>query len=272
MYSKPLLSFELFGKTMSVNLYGLCIAVGIIACLIVFYLYTKKSKMPEALQDFIFFITVAAIALGFLAAKLFQAVYNWIDTGVFNFMGAGITAMGGFVGGAGVFLACYFGLGNLVFKGKEQGLHVRQFAKILHCAPCCIAIAHAFGRIGCLMAGCCHGKKLGLTPVFGGIKMKGAYYIPTQLYESLFLFALFAVLSVLYFKRSNLTMSVYLIAYGVWRFFIEFFRADDRGFTLLGMSPSQFQSFIFIFAGIGLILYYAIAKKPWKFELNDRRK
>ena len=275
MHTKPILSFELFGSKLSVSLYGVFISIGILACLCVFYLFTRKMNMKEKVQDFIFFVTVASIALGFLFAKLYQAVYNWLDTGVFNFYKAGITAMGGFIGGAGVFLLLYFGLGRFIFKGKEENLHYKEFPKILQCAPCCIAIAHAFGRIGCLMAGCCHGTYLGKNPVAGGVYMDGVknglgYYIPAQLYEAIFLFLLFGVLTLLYFKRSNLTMPVYLISYGIWRIIIEFFRGDDRGFTLLGLSPSQWQSFVFILAGIGLILFYYFAKKPWKFEKDNK--
>ena len=34
-------------------------------------------------------------------------------------------------------------------------------------------------------------------------------------------------------------MTVYLAAYGIWRFFIEFLRADDRGAFVGVLSPSQ---------------------------------
>ena len=274
MLPNPLFSFNLFGKTLSVYMYGICIAVGILVCLGVFYLYTKKKDMPTKVQDFIFIVAIIAIALGFLCAKLYQAVYEWIDTGTFDFYHSGITAMGGFIGGAAVFLIAYFGLGKLVFKGKEKGLHIQEFNKILLCAPCCITIAHAFGRIGCLCAGCCHGKYLGSTYVFGGLYMKSGgvwgYYVPTQLYESIFLFALFGVLSYLYFHRSNITMQVYLIAYGVWRIFIEFFRTDSRGAFLLGLAPSQWQSIIFIAGGVDMLLVYKFLKKPFTLPKEER--
>ena len=77
------------------------------------------------------------------------------------------------------------------------------------------------------------------------------------------LFALTAVLSVCYFKRVNIIMSIYLIAYGFWRIFIEFFRADDVGELVPGtISPSQWQSIVFILAGIALIVFYIIRKIP----------
>ncbi len=260
------------------TMYGICIAVGLLVCLAVFYFSTKKKGMPEKVQDFIFGVIVIAVALGFIFAKLFQAVYNWIEDGEFDFYGAGITAMGGFIGGAAAFLLCYFLAGKYIFKGKDKGLHVREFNKVLLIAPSCIVIAHAFGRLGCLCAGCCHGTYLGQDYVVGGIYMWGTvngshkwgYYIPTQLYEALFLFALFGVLTYLYFHRCNFTMAIYLIAYGVWRFFIEIFRADARGAIVLGLAPSQWISFLFIAGGLAMIGIYMLLKIPLIFPKGDK--
>ena len=273
MLPNPLISFTLFGseKPVEIYMYGICIAVGILVCLGVFYYYTKKKEMPSKVQDFIFIVALISIALGFLFAKLYQAVYDWIENGFgrFDFYGAGITAMGGFIGGAAVFLIAYFVGGKIVFKGKDKDLHKREFNKILLCAPCCITVAHAFGRIGCLCAGCCHGYYLSSEPVFGGVYMRASdtgvwgYYVPAQLYEALFLFALFGVLTYMYFNRSNITMQVYLIAYGVWRIFIEFFRTDARGAIILGLAPSQWQSIIFIAGGIAMLLIYYFKKIPF---------
>ena len=47
-----------------------------------------------------------------------------------------------------------------------------------------------------------------------------------------------------------------MISYGVFRFFIEFLRGDDRGNTILGIiSPSQFLSIIMIICGILLFIF-----------------
>lgn len=266
MHPQALFSFTLFGQTISVYLYGIMTALGIVACLIVFYLYTKKKNMSTKVQDFSFFVIIVAVAVGYLFAKLYQTFYDWVDSGVWDFYHSGITAMGGFIGGTLAFIATYFGVGALYFKGKDKGIHVKEFEKILCVAPCCITIAHAFGRIGCLMAGCCHGRYLGTEKVFGGIYMYNSpngYYVPTQLYESIFLFALFAVLSVFYFKKyRRLNTPIYLIGYGVWRFVIEIFRTDERGGKMLGMQPSQFQSVIFVLAGVAVLLYYIFKKIP----------
>lgn len=272
MLPKPI--FYIFGQ--GLYMYGLCLALGIVMCLVVFYTYTKRKKMPADVQDFVFFVAVGSIAIGFLFAKLFQTVYDWIETGKFNFYSSGMTVMGGLIGGAAAFLLLYFGAGKLYFRGKNKNLHIKQFNNVFLTAPICITTAHAFGRLGCLMSGCCHGALLSTKNyVFGGIWMRAAdtgvwgYYVPTQLYEAVFLLLLTAVLTVLYFKRVNIIMAIYLIAYGVWRMIIEIFRTDDRGAFVLGLAPSQWQSIIFIIGGVALILFYVWRKIPLVLPKED---
>ncbi len=273
MAPNPLLTiFDL-----SIYPYGLMIGISIMLCLLVFFTYTKKKDMPTQVQDFTFIIAIIGIAVGFLFAKLYQAFYDFIESGVFDFYNAGLTVMGGLIGGAAAFIASYFLIGHFYFKNKTPNLHKQEFNKIILVAPLCILIAHGFGRLGCLMAGCCHGAYLGEDYVFGGIWMEGTvaigdtgrrvsqwgYYVPTQLYEALFLFALFGVLSYLLLKKNcNIIMHIYLIAYGIWRIIIEFFRADNRGFAADKIQPSQWQSIVFILLGVGLIIFYVVKKIP----------
>lgn len=256
MFDKTL--FTIFGR--GVNMYGICIAVGILVCLLVFFIYTQKKKMPAVMQDFSFFVAIIAIVVGFAFGVLYQAVYKWISDGVFQY--SGITVMGGLIGGAAAFATAYFVGGKYYFKnGVNQNLHLKEFNKIVLVAPCCITVAHAFGRIGCMCAGCCYGMESnsGFT-----IYNSGANRIPVQLYESIFLFILFAVLSVLYFKRCNVLMQIYLISYAIWRFIIEYFRGDvtERGF-FLGLYPSQWQSIVFLLGGVALLIIYKVKKIPF---------
>lgn len=271
MHYQPILTFPLFDKTMNIYLYGVFIALGLLACVFVLYFYTSKKKVPNDLQDYIFFIAILSIAIGFLMAKSFQAFYDYIETGKFDFYNAGLTVMGGIIGGATTFIITYFLIGHFLFKGKREGIHLKYFNEVLLIAPLCITIAHAFGRLGCLMSGCCHGAYLGKEYVFGGVWMRApdtgniGYHVPTQLYESLFLFVLFAILSILYFKRYNILMQIYLISYGVWRFLIEYVRTDQVGGVQDALlRPSQWQSIIFISIGILLFVIYHIRRVPLK--------
>ena len=204
------------------HLYGLMIGVGILACFSILYLYGKKEKIEESFMDFVFYNTIVAIALGFGAAALFQATYNYIENPEAGFdFGSGITFIGGLIGGVISFL-----VGYAIFRKRFK----TRLVDIISFIPCCILIAHAFGRVGCLFAGCCHGEK---TTAWYGIFMHTVEFgyakvVPTQLFEALFLFALFAICFILVWKKKfKHNMSLYLIAYGIFRFLLEFLRADD---------------------------------------------
>ena len=256
MYPYPLLSFP---DGSSIGFYEICMLVGVIAAMVLFSLLAGRRKMPAKMQNLILVGIVVSVVVGYLTAVLFQAVYNALETGEFVIdETTGATFYGGLIGGAACLILIYFVGSRILFGSNAEG--VRRFPTLANIAAACVPLAHGFGRIGCLMAGCCHGTYLGEDYVVGGILMNGTqgmgYYIPTQLYESLFLFALFGVLSWLYFKRYNVLPEVYLIGYGVWRIFIEFFRADARGSIGLGMSPSQFQSIVFILGGVALFLVW----------------
>ncbi len=274
MFPDPI--FEIAGR--GIYLYGVCIAIGLLCCLIAFFSLSKKMGMPNAVQDYVFFILIGGLASGFFFAMLFQAFYNWIAGKGFDLFGGGLTVMGGLVGGVGMFLLLYFLIGKFYFRNEKKGWHVKFFNILYRVAPICIVIAHGFGRLGCLSSGCCHGQYLGRNYVFGGIWMYGTvdnvrlwgYYVPTQLYEALFLFTLAVIMTILLFKRCNINMSIYVIAYGVWRFVIEYFRSDYRGALVPGLTPSQWMSIAFVLVG-GVLIVLHVWKK-WPIFLKNKEK
>ena len=142
--------------------------------------------------------------------------------------------------------------------------HKARLVDMISIAPCCILIAHAFGRVGCFFAGCCYGKP---TDSFLGVQFPGMSQKvhPTQLYEAIFLFALFTLCYLLYWKKNfKHNLSLYLVVYGIFRFCIEYLRGDDRG-QLIGMiSPSQFWSILMIVGGVAV--YFLL---EWLFKKRD---
>ena len=81
-------------------MYGLMIAVGLLACFLVVYYYGKKKNIESKFTDFIFFNAVIAIAIGWGSATLFQATYNYIAHPEKGFhLGTGFTFIGGLIGG-----------------------------------------------------------------------------------------------------------------------------------------------------------------------------
>ncbi|MBQ2715039.1 MAG: prolipoprotein diacylglyceryl transferase [Clostridia bacterium] len=252
MFPQPLLIIA--GQ--EIHWYGVWIAIGILACFAVLFFFGKKKGLSAKLVDFIFYAGIIAICGGFGSAALFQAFYNYLATGTFYF--GGITFIGGLIGGVVIFLLLY------IFWGKKYG----KISEITALAPSCILIAHGFGRIGCFFAGCCYGMEtdgpLGIfTPAIGKT------VVPTNLYEAIFLFILFGVLTFLYLKKSGkFNLDIYLIAYGVFRFLIEYLRGDYRGDFVPGLSPSQFWSILMIVAGIVLILLKTVYPKYFKAKVE----
>lgn len=238
---------ELF---LGIHMYGVMIAVGILTCFLILFSYSKKLGIEPEFVDFVFYNGVASIVFGFLSAAVFQGLYEYIANPQLGFQIDGsITFMGGLIGGAAFFLIIY-----LIFRKKYKA----TLTDVLPIITCCILIAHAFGRVGCFFAGCCHGKE---TESIWGMKFPLLYYkvFPTNLYEAIFLFLTFGVFSLLLLKHKvKILFSLYLITYGIFRFLIEFLRGDNRGSFIGAISPSQFWSLLFVIAGVILTVVYYI--------------
>jgi phosphatidylglycerol:prolipoprotein diacylglycerol transferase len=130
-----------------------------------------------------------------------------------------------------------------------------------------LVIAHAFGRLGCIAAGCCYGKPTGAdwgfrfySPLID-VNLRGIPLHPTQLYESSALFVLFLGMLWLYRRKvfDGQVVLSYFIVYPVIRSVIEVFRGDTlRGFVIEDvLSTSQFIS-IGVFAAASAALVYRL--------------
>lgn len=250
-----------------VNLYGISIAVGILICIFVLRFLGKKQKVDSKFLDFVETLGYAVILIGFFSAALFQAVYDYIEKGTFDLFGSGLTFIGGLIGGAGSFILIYY-----FMRKKLTG----KIVDILPIAPACIAIAHAFGRLGCFFAGCCGGRLAQegdlfyfLAVTFPPTAQQPGLRYPTQLFECVFLLILFAVIFILVYKKSfKYGFVIYLASYGVWRFFIEILRGDDRGSFVPGLTPSQFWSIIMV---VGAVPVYFLIKYLLRERNNNEK-
>lgn len=269
--------------SLEVYLYGICMAAGIIACF-GFLMYTmwKKNFNDEA-TDKILLIGIFGTGFGILSAALFQGLYNYIDNPAGGFNLSGMTFIGGLIGGVVSFLGVYCLYIYVIAPRTKIKLLQNNMNGTLTDAlpfiPIGISIAHAFGRLGCFFGGCCYGMEAewGLYcagSYSNGIYMQGPKVVPLQLFEMAFLIVLAVVMAVLYFKfKFNYNFGLYAIAYGVWRFGIEFARGDERGqFIGTALSPSQFWSIIMVLVGVGyfFLQYYVLAKHMKHPELQPR--
>ena len=236
-------------------MYGLCTMVGtVFALLAVFRLRKKGSPLSE---DNLLDALIWAILLGFLCAKLLyfvvdppQMPHSWAE--VWDLISAGLVFYGGLLGG----------LLGLLLASRKTKKNILTFTDLM--APC-FCLAHAGGRIGCLMAGCCYGMEY-TGPC--AVVLDGVSRLPTQPMEAGFLVILSGVLTAIFLKkpRRGTVTGWYMVLYAVWRFIIEFFRDDFRG-SVGALSTSQFIS-LFIFA-LGLFLLIRSRTAVNDFEPAD---
>ncbi|MCF7875027.1 MAG: prolipoprotein diacylglyceryl transferase [Candidatus Omnitrophica bacterium] len=221
--------------------YGFFIFLGVLFGYLVSQKRAKESGIDKQQFSNIFFQTLIA---GFIGARIVYIIINWqyFLNEPLNI----IFSRSGFVFYGGII----FGILSVFILSKK---HKINFLKITDIFALAIPLAHGFGRIGCFFYGCCYGLP---AQSFLGIKFPpnspagswGAKVIPTQIISAVFLFILFIFL----FKIRNKAKSpgkltgYYLLIYGVFRFIIEFFRGDPRGFFLI-FSTSQWLSLLLIF-------------------------
>ena len=223
-------------------MYGLCTMVGtVFALLAVFRLRKKGSPISE---DNLLDALIWAIVLGFLCSKILyfivdppQMPHSWSE--VWDLISTGLVFYGGLIGGL---------LGLLIVSRKTQK-SIITYTDLM--APC-FCLAHAGGRIGCLMAGCCYGME------YSGpcaVVLDGVSRLPTQPMEAGFLVILSGILMFIYLKkpRRGTVTGWYMGLYAIWRFIIEFFRDDFRG-SVGVLSTSQFISLFILAFGVFLLI------------------
>ena len=236
-------------------MYGMSIFFGIIVAAIFIYF---DSKNKGVLWENTVLIGTVGVLVGFLGAKILfllvtyspKEIIDIIKSGDFDsLLNSGFVFYGGLIFGVlGAFLAAK------VLKEKISD-HENLLIKI-------IPLVHAFGRIGCFFAGCCYGKPTtsAIHVIFKNPVSDapiGVPLIPVQLYESLFNFLLFIALAVIDKKTSGkkILLPIYVIAYGVERFIIEFFRFDEVRGIFFGLSTSQWISIAMCVVGILIFIY-----------------
>jgi phosphatidylglycerol:prolipoprotein diacylglycerol transferase len=247
--------------------YGFFIAVGYLSALALGHFLARSRGLDPAPFMDIAFLAIVSGVVGARALYIITepAIFVAHPSEVFNVWNGGLVFYGGFLLAA---LAC------LAFGWKKQ----MPLWLSTDIALTGVAFAHAFGRIGCFAAGCCHGNYCSYpwgihndTP-FVSPALRGQPLHPVQLYESFSLLLLTGLLTWLIHKRKvadGIPALIYLMGYAVIRFVMEFFRGDDdRGVVLGGLlSTSQGIALLLIATGGGLMIFrtraaFIEAKRP----------
>ncbi len=252
-----------------IDLYTIFLCIGIIAALLTFRFFSDRKNMFWKLQNFTVITAVISIVGGYGSAVLFQGLYNFLADTSKGFVlnnRTGSTFYGGLIGGAATFLLIYFVVGAFLFKDK---IHIKSFFNVTDIAAASIAVAHGFGRLGCFMAGCCHGA---LTDEWYGVYFVSykVRAVPIQLFEAIFLFILFGFFCYRIVKGKSCNLPIYMMLYGVWRFAIEFFRGDDRGATIVSfLTPSQLIASLMIIGSVALFIGERYIEKKQRSSVDN---
>ena len=206
--------------------YGVCVAIAIALAWALTVWLSRRTSYPASQATDLLFVS---FVFGMLGARLFYVFqhageYAGRWHAVFFLQEGGLVWYGGFL--AAVAAAMLY--------AKLRGLSALAWADFF--SPI-LALAHAVGRVGCFLNGCCFGRA----------------GHPVQLYESALLVALSLFLFAVYFRRKKTgeTFGYYLVGYGQLRFSLEFLRGDQQVWGVLTIP--QWISLFLIGAGVWLL-------------------
>jgi len=269
-----LVSFSLGEHELGLHAYGFFVGLGFAVAIIRLWRVGRRMGMDGGrLLDLAFWCLVAGV-LGSRLAFVALNARTFIDACL---AGSGASAGTRF---AGCWAALRFWEGGLVFYG---GVIASAAVMLWFCrrerwsfwtlgdlAAPALALGHAFGRLGCFLAGCCFGavSRARWAPSFpagsvafdqlqaDGVLPSGASHTPplhpTQLYEAAGELVLFVALLWLQGRWSRLDprtgeraarpgalLLTYAAGYAALRFVVEIFRGDAaRGFLAQWRVPA----------------------------------
>ena len=235
----------------TIRWYGVMAAIGFLAASILINWNRKEAKLTSDQAANLVFIAMIA---GVLGARIFYVIQfasqfrgHWID--IIRIDKGGLVFYGGFIL-AIISIYVYCRMAKL------------DIIKVFDIFTPAMSFAHACGRVGCFLNGCCFGtvttSAVGVKyPVYSEPYMRypGASLHPVQLYEAFFNIILCGIMIYLVRKvrYRGVPMGAYFIGYGVMRFIIEFFRGDNA--KMLGLTIAQYIGIGVTAAGVVILLY-----------------
>lgn len=231
----------------TVHGYGLMIAIGVLAAILV---AEKRAPKFHLESEHIMNIAIWGVVAGVIGSKVLYWIVEFPsileDPSILLDIGHGFVVYGAILGGI---------LGGWLYCHVKKVNFLRYFDLVMPS----VALAQGFGRIGCLLAGCCYGRETDSSfhIVFTEslIAPNGVPLIPTQIISSVANFIHFGVLLWLAkrTKGDGQVAGFYLIFYSIGRSLIELLRNDPRG-AVGGLSTSQFISLFILAAGVVIVL------------------
>ena len=256
-------AFELFGLT--IKWYGIIIATGVLVAVLV-ACYNNKLKNYD--KDFPYEVLLWCFPLAIVGARIYYIIFSGQS---YTFMEAiaiwngGMAIYGGIIGGL---------IGLILFSVIRN----QNLLKITDLVAPSLVIAQAIGRWGNYANQEVYGKvvtnpDLQWFPFSVYIDKLGEWHYATFFYESMICVIIFVILMLVFrrVKMLGIVTSLYLILYGIERFFLEGMRQESE-ILFIGNSNipvSQVVSILFVIAGIALMIGVIFnERKKIKNQLN----
>ena len=237
---------------LTIHSYGAMMALGMLAGVwLVRRLAARSGQDAQALVDLAVFAFVAGLVGARIVHVLLDLPYFLDDPArLLKFWEGGLA----FYGGPALAVPVAF-----IYMKRKRLSPWRSVDTIVPA----LALGQAFGRVGCLLNGCCYGKPCELPWAITFHNPLSPAYIeagpvplqPTQVYSAVGLLCLTGLLLVAYRKKRwhGEVFCLYLVGYGALRFGLEFFRANTSGFSVAGFTAGQCVSLAAATAGaVGL--------------------
>ena len=245
---------------LSLNLYGLLIAIGVVAA--VWLLGRRFEERGVATRDDASSISVWAVIAGIIGARLYHVATDWERFE--NDLGA-IPQL--WEGGLGIPGGLLLGIPVGLWLGRSKGIPLAVTAT---CAAPAIPLAQAIGRWGNWFNQELYGRATDLPWALEidaehlepGYAL-GTTFHPTFLYESLWNLGVVGLLLLVerrFRPGPGALMGLYLAAYGVGRFWVEGLRIDPAD-EVAGLRWNQWVALAAVVAGAAI--YVVLRSRPW---------
>ena len=217
--------------TLRLSSYWLMFVVGV--CSMGVLMIRRRKEYRLSIARAVLFTLVLAVC-GVSGTKLLYLAENWklmLERG--SILGGGLSFFGA------VFLIPIL----MPLVGRLMGLSAGQ---TLDACASCVASMIGFMRFGCFLNGCCGGWKANVC----GIQFQW----PTQAMESIGDFLILGILLQMEAQEVHpgRRYAVFMLDYGILRFFVEFLRDTPKG--LLALGNGQWFALISIVIGGALLL------------------
>ena len=261
--SPILFEFELFGRTLSFNAYGLMVGLAFLT-----WAYLVRAEAArlglKRMERGMTGTLVTLIASMFIGGKGLYALTVLGDDGVELDLEQGFVFWGAIIAATPA----------MIWRLKSLGVPILQGLDIFATPT---PAGHALGRIGCFLAGCCYGHRCEqdwAVTFDHGVGLNHVPLHPVQLYEAGLLALLFLVLRYVVRLRAKAhgeQVFAYFALYSLVRCLTEMFRGDPGrryvfggGMAAPGDPPDGIATSVFIslaMALVGFVGWYLVRRR-----------